>query len=95
MERRVSPRDVRALPPELAAELPSDSNIAQAGFRASDLFALSRTYTREMLADALEKLLLCDLANKGGVTDETGAFGSDPVGNLQLLVLDLAAPPAN
>ena len=91
-EQRVSPRDVRALPPELAAELPTESNIAQLAFKASDLFALSKTYTWAALTTALEKLLLCDLANKGGVTDETGSFGSDPAGNLQLLVLELTCP---
>jgi DNA polymerase III subunit delta len=89
-EQRVSPRDVRALPPELAAELPSESNIAQLAFKAADLFALSRAYSWEAITGALEKLLLCDLANKGGVTDETGAFGTDPAANLQLLVLDLS-----
>lgn len=91
-EQRVSPRDVRALPPELAAELPSESNIAQLAFKAGDLFALSKTYTWQMLTSALERLLLCDLANKGGVTDETGVFGPDVVGNLQVLALDLSTP---
>jgi DNA polymerase-3 subunit delta len=94
-EQRVNPRDVRNLPPELAAELPSESNIAQLAFKAGDLFTLSRTYTWDALTRAMERLLLCDLANKGGVTDESGVFGSDPAGNLQLLVLELtAAPPA-
>ena len=88
-EQRVSPRDVRALPPDLAAELPSDSNIAQIAFKAGDLFALSKSYTWASLTWALERMLLCDLANKGGVTDETGSFGSDPAGNLQLLVIEL------
>ena len=71
------------------AELPTESNIAQLAFKAGDLFALSKTYTWSALTNALEKLLLCDLANKGGVTDDTGSFGSDPAGNLQLLVLEL------
>lgn len=88
-EKRVNPRDVRALPPELALELPSESNIAQLAFKAGDLFALSKSYTWPALTGALEKLLLCDLANKGGVTDEADIFGSDPVSNLQLLVLEL------
>jgi DNA polymerase-3 subunit delta len=88
-DQRVSPRDVRNLPPDLAAELPSESNIAQLAFKASDLFALSKTYTWEALTSALERLLLCDLANKGGATDEAGIFSADPVGNLQLLVLEL------
>ena len=92
-EQRVSPRDVRALPPELAAELPTESNIAQLAFKASDLFQLSKTYTWATLTWALERLLLCDLANKGGVTDETGSFGSDPAGNLQILVIELTRAP--
>jgi DNA polymerase-3 subunit delta len=92
-EKRVPPRDVRALPPELAAELPGDSNIAQLAFKAPDLFAASRNYAWSDLTRAMERLLLCDLANKGGVTDETGAFGSDPAGNLKLLVLELTRAP--
>ncbi len=89
-EQRISPRDVRSLPPELAAELPSESNIAQVAFRAGDLFALSRTYSWPALTSALESLLLCDLANKGGVIDDAGAYGPDPAGNLRLLVLELS-----
>ena len=88
-EKRVNPREVRALPPELAGELPVEGNIAQLAFKAGDLFAHSRNYAWSELSLALERLLLCDLANKGGVTDETDIFGSDPVGNLQLLVLVL------
>ena len=88
-EKRVNPRDVRALPVELASELPTESNIAQLAFKASDLFAVSKNYGWPDLTGALDKLLLCDLANKGGVTDETGTFGADPVRNLQLLTLEL------
>ena len=87
--KRISPRDVRALSPELAAELPTESNIAQMAFKASDLFAASKNFTWAELTGAMDKLLLCDLANKGGVTDEAGTFGADPAGNLQLLVLEL------
>ena len=87
--KRINPRDVRALSPELAAELPTESNIAQMAFKAGDLFAASKNYTWAELTGALDRLLLCDLANKGGVTDEIGTFGSDPAGNLQLLVLEL------
>ncbi|HLK59288.1 MAG TPA: DNA polymerase III subunit delta [Chthonomonadaceae bacterium] len=88
-EKRVNPREVRNLPPDLAGELPSEGHISQLAFKAGDLFAQSRNYTWTDLSHALDCLLLCDLANKGGATDETGIFGSDPVGNLQLLVLDL------
>ena len=88
VEKHISPRDVRALPSEIVDELPVESNIASA-FKASDLFALSKTYSWESLAWAMERLLLCDLANKGRVTEETGIFGSDPAGNIQLLVLEL------
>ncbi len=88
-EKRINPRDVRSLPPELAGELPTESNIAQLAFKAADLFAQSRSYTWNELSNALELLLLCDLANKGGVTDEIGTFGADPARNLQLLTLEL------
>jgi DNA polymerase-3 subunit delta len=88
-EKRINPRDVRALPPELAAELPTESNIAQLAFKAGDLFTQARSYTTTEIARALERLLLCDLANKGGVTEETDTFSADPARNLQLLVLDL------
>src|SRR5262249_5497900 len=87
--KRVKPRGVRSLPPDLAGELATESNIPQGAFRAGDVFTLSAKYSWDELADAFEKLLLCDLANKGGVTDEAGIFGSDPVSNLQLLVLAL------
>jgi DNA polymerase III subunit delta len=90
-DKRVNPRDVRNLPPELAAELPTEGNIAQVAFKASEMFATARNYTWGELSAALEKLLLCDLANKGGATEETGLFGTDPAGNLQLLVLELTA----
>lgn len=88
-EKRIDPRTVRALPPEIAAELPSEGNIAQLAFKAGDLFAQARKLEWDELREALELLLLCDLANKGGVTDETGVFGSEPVHNLQLLTLEL------
>ena len=35
------------------------------------------------------KQINSDLANKGGVTNELGIFGSDPASNLQLLILEL------
>src|SRR5258706_7540749 len=88
-EKRVNLRDVRALPPQLAAELPTESNIAQLAFKAGDLFTQAKNHSWADLTCALERLLLCDLANKGGVTDETGTFGADPAYNLQLLVLEL------
>ena len=88
-EKRVNPRDVRSLPPDLAAELPGESNISQLAFKASDLFAISKNYSWQSLTRAMERLLLCDLANKGGVTDESGTFGADPASNLQLLILEL------
>ena len=88
-EKRVNPREVRALPPDLAAELPAEGNIAAIAFKAADLFALSRNYTWDELTDALDQLLVCDLANKGGATDESGPFGSDLTANLQMLVMGL------
>jgi DNA polymerase-3 subunit delta len=89
VEKRVNPREVRALPPELAAELPTESNIAQLAFKAADLFSQARNSSWEALTFALERLLLCDLANKGGATEETDTFSTDPARNLQLLVLEL------
>ena len=87
-QKKVNPRDVRALPPALAAELPSEANIAQLAFKAPELFSMARTLSWEELARALELLLLCDLAD-GSVTDETDLFGADPTRNLQLLALEL------
>ncbi len=88
-EKRVNPREVKMLPPDLAAELPSEGNIAQIAFKAADLFAMSRNYTWGELTHALDQLLLCDLANKGGVTDESGPFSGDLTANLQMLVMEL------
>ena len=90
-DKRINPRDVRNLPTEIASELPTEGNIAQVAFKAVELFATAKNYSWNELGNALEKLLLCDLANKGGATDETGLFGTDPAGNLQLLVLELTA----
>jgi DNA polymerase-3 subunit delta len=87
--KRIHPRDVRNLPEEIAANLPTESSIVQAGYRVGDLFTQSRGYEWSELAGALDLLLRCDLANKGGATDETGHFSTDPAGNLQLLVLEL------
>lgn len=89
LEKRVAARDVRALPPDLAAELPAESSIVPLAFKASDLFSQARGYTSAEIATALERLLLCDLANKGGATEETDTFGTDPIRNLQLLALEL------
>jgi DNA polymerase-3 subunit delta len=89
--KRVNPRDVRSLPEEIAGDLPIDSNIASAGYRAGELFSQSRSYEWSELAGALDLLLRCDLANKGGVTEEAGHFGADPTRNLQLLVIELTA----
>ena len=88
-DKRINPREVRTLPPDLAAELPSEGNIAGIAFKAAELFTLSRSYTWDELTHALDRLLLCDLANKGGVTDESGPFGADLVANLQMLVMEL------
>ena len=85
--KRIAPRDVRSLPPDIASELPSEGNIAQIAFRAGDLFQLARSYSWDDLTQVMEWLLLCDLANKGNVLEAVGVFGTDPLGNLQLLVL--------
>ena len=88
--KRIPPRSVRQLPPDIAAELPTESNIAQLAFKAPDLFSISQSYTWESLRRAFDLLLLCDLANKGSATDEYGVFGADPAINLQLLIVQLA-----
>lgn len=88
-QEKVNPKTVRNLPPELSAELPTESNIIQMHFKAYELFSIARNYTWNELLMAMELLLLCDLANKGGVTDELGIFGSEPTTNLQLLILEL------
>ncbi len=88
-ERRVQARDIRSLPPEIAAELPAESNIAQLAFKAADLISQARTYAWTDLSRALDLLLLCDLANKGGAGEEAQAFRADPVHNLQVLVVML------
>ncbi len=85
--RRIQPRDVRNLPEDVRAELPSEGTIMQVSFKAGEIFAMAREYTFAELASILERLLLCDLANKGNVLEDAGAFGSDPEGNLKLLVL--------
>jgi DNA polymerase-3 subunit delta len=89
--KRINPREVRNLPPEIAADLPGEGNIAQAAFRASEMFTLSRSYTWGELIDALDQLLQCDLANKGGVAGDMGAYSADVGANLQLLVMQLTS----
>lgn len=91
VDQRVNPRDVRSLPLELAGELPSEVSIMQPNiaFRAGDLFAAARKWNWNELTEALEALLMCDLANKGGATEEVDVYGADPARNLQLLTLQL------
>lgn len=93
-DKRVNPRDIRSLPAEITGELPTENNIAQIAFKAGDLFTLSRSYSWQEISHSLELLLLCDLANKGGTTEETGTFGADPLRNLQLLILQLTGAAA-
>ncbi len=87
VEKRISPRDVRSLPEAIALELPDEGSIAQVAFRAGELMSAARGTTWEEIETAMENLLLCDLANKGGVTDESDLYNSEPVNNLQILVL--------
>ena len=89
--KRVPPRSVRQLPPELASELPTESNIVQLAFKAGDLFTMSEKFSWDSLTRAFELLLFCDLANKGNTTDEVSIFGNDPTINLQLLVVAISA----
>jgi Tfp pilus assembly ATPase PilU len=87
----VSAWDVRSLPPEVAAELPAENSIAQIAFKASALYSIVGRYSTDELSRTFDQLLLCDLANKGGVTQEDAQFSADPASNLQLLVLQLTS----
>lgn len=82
--QRCDPGMVRNLPPELAAELPSEGSITGLAWKARDLFAVARTWDRPALARAFSLLLECDLANKGG-----GEGSEDVVTNLEILILNL------
>ncbi len=86
-----SPRELRSLPPSVADELPSENSILQVQFKASDIFAMAQKYSFTSLQWVFDLLLQCDLANKGGVLEDSSLFGSDPVTNLQLVVLQIAA----
>lgn len=88
LDRRVSARSVRAIPEEIAADLPQEGNIVQVAYRATDLFAQAKGYRLSDIAWAFDRLLACDLANKGGAED-AGAFGADPRRNLDILVVEL------
>jgi DNA polymerase III subunit delta len=87
----VSPRDLRSLPAAILDELPTETSIMQVSFKAADVFAMAQRYSFTTLQKTFDLLLQCDLANKGGVLEDGCLFGADPVINLQLLVLQIAA----
>ncbi len=86
----ITARNIKQLPENLSAQLPADPAIS-AAYRASDLLILAQKYTVNELQWIFERLLMCDLANKGGVTEEDSQFSLEPVANLQLLVMQLTA----
>lgn len=75
---------VRNLPLEVAGELPSEASIVGMAWKAPDLFRAARRWDRRRLADAFDRLLECDLANKG-----SGEGSEDVVTNVELLILRL------
>ncbi len=81
---RIDSQGVRNLPPEIAGELPSDGSIAAMAWKARDIYAAARGWNRVGLTQAFERMLECDLANKGG-----GEGSGDVVTNIELLILQL------
>jgi len=82
-------RDIKFIGDEVAADLPAENSITQIAFKAGSLYSIVGQYSTGELSRAFDTLLLCDLANKGGVTQEDAQFSGDPASNLQLLVLQL------
>ena len=83
-ERRIQPMGLKNLPEEIGAELPTEGSIVSMAWKARDLFAQARLWSRDALVKAFEMLIECDMANKGG------EFGSeDVVTNLELLIIKL------
>lgn len=89
-EMGLTPGNVRALPNKAQDVLPAEGSIVQISFKAGELFASARNWSYTQLRTAQEKLLLCDLANKGSSTEEVSLFSADVVRNLQLLVIQIA-----
>lgn len=85
----ISARDIRFLSDSVQVDLPSENAITQVAFKASDLFSIVGRYSDNNLRRAFYWLVLVDLANKGGVTEEETQFSTDPIANLKMLVLDL------
>jgi DNA polymerase-3 subunit delta len=82
-------RDIRMLPADIAADLPVENSITQVSYKVGELISTAQKYTVDELRWGFERLVLCDLANKGGVTGEDALFSAEPASNLQLLVLQL------
>ncbi len=85
-QRGISSQNLKNLPPEIAAELPSEGSITSLTWKANELFRSARSWNRESLARAMELLVECDVNNKGG-----GEGSEDVVGNLEVLIINLCA----
>ncbi|HSV74998.1 MAG TPA: DNA polymerase III subunit delta [Chthonomonadales bacterium] len=80
------PSDVRNLPPEVVAELPTEGSIVSLHWKCHDIFAMAKGWTGAELQEAFDAILRCDLANKGG-----GTGGADVAGNLRVLLVRLCS----
>jgi len=81
---RIDANAVRSLPPDMAADLPSEGSIVSMAWKARDIYSQARGWTTESIADAFGWMLACDLNNKGG-----GEGSEDVVTNMELLILHL------
>jgi DNA polymerase-3 subunit delta len=80
----IAPAGLAALPSQIAAQLPSEHSLLGVAWKARDLFAASRRWSRAELARAMELLQECDLASKGA-----GEGSDDVVANVDLLLIRL------
>jgi DNA polymerase III subunit delta len=83
-KRRIDPGALKSLPPEVAADLPGEGSIVSMAWKARELYGQARGWDQASLTGAMELLLECDLANKGG-----GEGSEDVVINLELLIVKL------
>jgi DNA polymerase-3 subunit delta len=81
---------VRQLPSTIAEALPSEVNIVGMAWKAPELFRLARRWDRKRLTDAFDRMLACDLANKG-----SGEGSEDVVANIEVLILHLCGVRAS
>jgi DNA polymerase III subunit delta len=81
---RVDPGSLKSLPPEVAADLPGEGSIVGMAWKARQLYGQARGWNDASLVGAMELLLECDLANKGG-----GEGSENVVTNLEMLIVKL------